>query len=150
MMETMTAAASFKGEVRTDQSLLDRVKADIELLDLDTVKYKLMDPIEGEGWEEEKIEKHVREYRDYLFIAFKYPGAEIAPTKGCDIVWHHHILDTVKYVLDTDRIFGYYLHHFPFLGLRSATDAENLKKAGELAHALLHSHEMSDSNHDPA
>jgi hypothetical protein len=38
-------------------------------------------------------------------------------------------LDTQKYQEDCERVFGYFLHHFPYFGMRGEEDAENLKHA---------------------
>ena len=43
--------------------------------------------------------------------------------------WHFHILDTLKYQEDCDNIFGYFLHHFPYFGMRGQEDEANLKEA---------------------
>jgi hypothetical protein len=34
-----------------------------------------------------------------------------------DKFWHQHILDTVGYARDCQLMFGYFLHHNPYLGL---------------------------------
>ncbi len=40
-----------------------------------------------------------------------------------------HILDTRKYAADCETTFGYFLHHFPYLGLRGEEDAQALQAA---------------------
>ncbi|HVF04562.1 MAG TPA: hypothetical protein VNA20_06970 [Frankiaceae bacterium] len=40
-----------------------------------------------------------------------------------------HILDTVAYASDSAKIFGFFLHHFPYFGMRGAEDAANLVSA---------------------
>merc|ERR1712151_930213 len=37
-------------------------------------------------------------------------------SKLVDIVWHEHIIDTKQYMIDCDRLFGRYLHHYPDFG----------------------------------
>ncbi|MCX7069356.1 MAG: hypothetical protein NTW85_16940 [Methylococcales bacterium] len=39
------------------------------------------------------------------------------------------ILDTQKYQEDCELLFGYFLHHFPYFGMRGKEDEENLKMA---------------------
>jgi hypothetical protein len=48
-----------------------------------------------------------------------------------DTFWHFHILDTVKYAADCERVFGYFLHHNPYIGLRGGGDEEVLRQYGE-------------------
>lgn len=43
--------------------------------------------------------------------------------------WHYHILDTRAYHKDCDTVFGHYLHHFPYFGMRGEHDAIDLKNA---------------------
>lgn len=43
--------------------------------------------------------------------------------------WHYHILDTRAYHKDCDTVFGHYLHHFPYFGMRGEQDAINLKNS---------------------
>jgi hypothetical protein len=46
----------------------------------------------------------------------------IVPPRSADQVWHTHILDTAKYAEDMLTIFGFFLHHFPYLGRRGHED----------------------------
>lgn len=46
----------------------------------------------------------------------------MTPSEPLDDIWHAHILDTKKYAEDCDKIFGKFLHHFPYLGMRGAED----------------------------
>jgi hypothetical protein len=101
----------------------------IEVLDLDPIKVKLMDPEEGEGWSREQADHADRMYRRFLFLTAKYPSHTIVPNKLVDHVWHTHILDTMKYAQDCDRIFGHFLHHFPYFGMRGDDDADDLREA---------------------
>ena len=43
--------------------------------------------------------------------------------------WHTHILDTQKYMLDCENLFGRYIHHFPYFGMRGEKDRNQLKKS---------------------
>jgi hypothetical protein len=108
----------------------------IEALDLGPIKFKLMDPEEGEGWTRELVEHMETRYKRYLTLVAKYPRETIAPDKDVDRFWHAHILDTRKYIDDCERVFGFYLHHFPYFGMRGADDAAALAKAGERTREL--------------
>jgi hypothetical protein len=44
------------------------------------------------------------------------------------------------YHKDCDNIFGYYLHHFPYFGVRSKEDAKNLQSAFEETQVLYKLH----------
>ena len=106
-------------------------------VDLDPIKFKLMDPAEGEGWSREKVDKVEIEYRRFLELCLENAGDVIVPSKTVDVFWHAHILDTKKYAVDCDRIFGYFLHHFPYLGSRGDADKAVLMSQFEKSNFLL-------------
>lgn len=105
-------------------------------LDLDPIKFKLMDSKEGHGWTREKADRLELEYRRFLALTAKYPEEVIAPSTEVDKFWHGHILDTMKYAEDCQRVFGYFLHHFPYFGMRDAEDAANLADAAATTRRL--------------
>jgi hypothetical protein len=51
-----------------------------------------------------------------------FPAEQAAPLVDVDTFWHYHILDTMKYAADCDAVFGQFLHHFPYIGLRGEDD----------------------------
>lgn len=102
----------------------------IEALDLDAIKIKLVHPESGEGWTAERAGAAEREYRRFLYLARKHPDEQISPLLDVDTFWHHHILDTRKYAADCSQVFGYFLHHFPYLGLRGGSDEETRGQVG--------------------
>jgi hypothetical protein len=108
----------------------------IEGLDLGPIKFKLMHPEEGEGWTRAFAEHMETRYKRYLTLVAKYPREAMAPDRDVDSFWHAHILDTRKYIDDCERVFGFYLHHFPYLGMRGPEDAAALAKAGERTREL--------------
>lgn len=110
--------------------------AAIHALDLDPIKRKLMDPEEGQGWSREYADQMETAYKRYLTLLAKYPDETIAPTRDVDKFWHGHILDTIKYAEDCENVFGYFLHHFPYSGLRDEQDAANHRAAGAEFHTL--------------
>ena len=115
---------------------VEQVVAAIHALDLDPIKLKLMDPEEGQGWSREYVERMEVAYKRFLTLLVRFPDESIAPTKDVDKFWHGHILDTMKYAEDCQSVFGYFLHHFPYFGMRGEQDAANLRAAGENMHAL--------------
>lgn len=110
--------------------------AAIQALDLDPIKRKLMDPEEGQGWSREYADQMETAYKRYLTLLAKYPDETIAPTKDVDKFWHGHILDTIKYAEDCENVFGYFLHHFPYFGMRGEDDAAALRAASERMHEI--------------
>jgi hypothetical protein len=101
----------------------------LEALDLTMVRMKLADPAEGKGWTAEELNLAEREYRRFLALNLAHPGESIVPCEIVDVVWHGHILDTAAYAEDCERIFGFFLHHFPYFGLRGPDDAAQLLDA---------------------
>jgi hypothetical protein len=99
----------------------DEWTAQVEL-DLDPIKVKLMHKESGENWSLQKVNAVEAEYRRFLFLTKTFPTEEISPSVDVDTFWHYHILDTMKYAQDCQEIFGYFLHHFPYLGMRGEDD----------------------------
>jgi hypothetical protein len=114
----------------------EQIIASIQALDLSPIKFKLMDTEEGHGWSREYADRIEIEYKRFLTLLVKYPEASIAPSKVVDKFWHGHILDTMKYAEDCHHVFGYFLHHFPYFGMRGNDDAANLAAASDTMHRL--------------
>ncbi|GAB3553996.1 hypothetical protein GCM10027343_41480 [Noviherbaspirillum agri] len=114
----------------------DQMVEAIFALDLDPIKVKLMDKREGLGWGREEADRHELEYRRFLALIARFPDEVVAPTTHVDKFWHAHILDTMKYAEDCEAVFGYFLHHFPYFGMRDAEDAANLARAAETMRRL--------------
>ena len=114
--------------------------ARIEALDLSMIAEKLLDPEEGAGWAPEYTARVEVEYRRYLILTGMYPNEAIVPSKIIDAFWHGHILDTQAYAPDCDRVFGFFLHHFPYFGMRGPEDAANLGSAYDRTLELYASH----------
>lgn len=98
-------------------------------LDLDAVKIKLMHE-SGEGWSPERTAAVETEYRRFLYLSKAYPDELKATTEDVDTFWHYHILDTMKYAADCEHLFGYFLHHFPYAGMRDEADWQTLQSVG--------------------
>jgi uncharacterized protein DUF1399 len=106
------------------------IVAAIQELDLEPIKVKLMDAEEGQGWPREYVDRMEVAYKRFLTLVVRFPEETIAPNKDIDTFWHGHILDTMKYAEDCQNAFGYFLHHFPYFGMRGQEDAANLAAAG--------------------
>jgi hypothetical protein len=83
---------------------------------------KAMDPVSGYGWNRATAEEIAQLYRVFLFLCLNHPQQVIVPIREVDEFWHLHILDTENYHSDCQKIFGYYLHHFPYAGLDKNSD----------------------------
>ncbi|MBK7930075.1 MAG: glycine-rich domain-containing protein-like [Bryobacterales bacterium] len=122
-----------------DQSLL-LFQNKVAALDLDPIIFKLMNPEDGEGCTLHYADTLAIQYRQFLTLCYLYPEENIVPTQPIDKIWHTHILDTKKYQDDCEFLFGYYLHHFPYFGLRGDDDKNNLAKAGKETRRLFNLH----------
>ncbi|HEY0063275.1 MAG TPA: glycine-rich domain-containing protein-like [Telluria sp.] len=94
----------------------------IAALDLEPIKMKLMHVASGEGWSQARADAMEIEYRRFLYLMHAFPNEETAPTVDVDTFWHYHILDTAKYAADCEQVFGYFLHHYPYLGMDGGTE----------------------------
>ncbi len=90
---------------------------DIDALELKRMIVKSMDPVSGYGWDHDTAFEIAGMYRAFLYLCKHYPKEIIVPPREVDEFWHLHILDTRNYHTDCQKIFGYYLHHFPYAGL---------------------------------
>jgi hypothetical protein len=110
-------------------------------LDLEPIKMKLMHVESGEGWSLEKANAVEKEYRRFLCLMKMYPEEDTAPLVDVDTFWHYHILDTMKYAADCEQAFGYFLHHYPYVGMRGGDDEQfrldSGKRMGELYEATF-------------
>lgn len=103
--------------------------ARVSEIDLELVKSKLRDPVEGKGWSKEESELADDEYRKFLALNLMYPTQAIVPCAIVDEIWHAHILDTRAYAQDSNAIFGEFFHHFPYFGTRGEEDARDLEES---------------------
>lgn len=113
----------------------DLFKAVMEL-DLDPIKAKLMHIESGEGWSKKKTDAVEKEYRRFLCLMKMYPDEDTAPLVDVDTFWHYHILDTMKYAQDCAQAFGYFLHHYPYVGMRGGDDDQFRIDSGERMRTL--------------
>src|SRR5690242_7879317 len=100
-------------------------------LDLEPIKTKLMHVESGEGWSLEKANAVEKEYRRFLCLMKMYPEEDTAPLVDVDTFWHYHILDTMKYAVDCEQVFGYFLHHYPYVGMGGADDEQFRLDSGD-------------------
>lgn len=72
---------------------------------------------ENYKWSDEQASEALKNYMKHWFLAAKHPNQPLAAiSKAADDLWHQHILDTRKYTIDCQRVFGCYMHHQPIYG----------------------------------
>jgi hypothetical protein len=98
----------------------------VEQLDFSMLKRKL---VEENGWTAEMCDDVELLYRRFLALTARYPDQKICPTGPIDTFWHAHILDTRAYARDCQIVFGEFLHHFPYFGMRGPEDQAALESA---------------------
>lgn len=100
--------------------------ARVAKLDFTILKNKLA--VE-KGWSPEYQEEVEGLYRRFLALNIVYRDRKVCPTAPIDEFWHAHILDTRAYARDCDFLFGDFLHHFPYFGMRGPDDRADLETA---------------------
>ncbi len=116
---------------------IEAALARVEKLDFSMLKRKLG---QEKGWSPEYQEEVEGLYRRYLALNVVYPERKICPTGPVDEFWHAHILDTRAYERDCDYLFGHFLHHFPYFGMRGPEDYADLQTAFDESRDLFIRH----------
>lgn len=111
--------------IERDEALDDALSR-VARLDFSMLKAKLC---RDEGVTEEECAEIEDLYRKFLALNMRYPDRKICPTGPIDMFWHAHILDTRAYERDCQVLFGRFLHHFPYFGMRGEQDACDLNEA---------------------
>ena len=109
--------------------IVDANFTSIEQLDLGAIKKKLMHRESGENWPSERADAVEKEYKRFLYLMKTFPTESTAPSVDVDTFWHYHILDTQKYAADCEHAFGYFLHHYPYIGMEGRADDEQVHEA---------------------
>lgn len=107
----------------------------IDALDFSRMKAKLLHQ-KSAHWSPQSLEQAERGYRQFLKLAAKYPDTPAVPSEQVDAFWHAHILDTRRYGADCERIFGYVLHHDPYVGIDGPQDEARLMEMAAASDAL--------------
>jgi hypothetical protein len=115
--------------VTPTEALVEKALTTLATIDFSMLKHKLQDREEGLGWTAAQCDIAERDYKQFLALKFAYPEAEIVPNQAVDKFWHFHILDTQAYARDCEQVFGYFVHHFPYFGMRDAQDLRDLHVA---------------------
>jgi hypothetical protein len=108
----------------------------IDALDFERIKAKLLHRHRG-AMTSEAVAHAEAGYRQFLKLAAKYPDEPVVPNEEVDEFWHMHILDTQRYAADCERIFGYVMHHNPYMGIDGEEDEARLLEAAERSEKLF-------------
>lgn len=108
------------------QEAIDKAFELVKKLDFIFQNHKFMTE---KGWSAEKTLETEKLYREWL-VLHKVYGSQFpfTPNEMVDEYWHAHILDTQKYMDDCDRVFGSYLHHYPYFGLTEEEAQEDMEQ----------------------
>ena len=93
--------------------------------DLSYVVDQLSHKPEYSGWTPGRFEIAEKEYRRFLTLCKMHPDQPITPGRDVDSIWHRHILNTKRYMVDSQDYFGYYLHHSPHSRIEAGTTNAN-------------------------
>lgn len=100
----------------------------VSQIDLSPINEKLQYDNPG-LWSGETLAQTELDYRRFLALTLLYPSTTLVVNKILDDYWHQHILDTHKYAADCDKLFGFFLHHYPYFGMSDDEDAQRLLDA---------------------
>ena len=125
---------------------VEQAVAAIQALDLEPIRLRVTDAELGEGWSRAYAENIEHAYRDYLTMLVKHPedAEDIVVSKDVDEFWHTHILHTMKYTEDCQKVFGKYLHHNPHVGKRTPADIERKAVLAEKTQRLYQQEKARD------
>lgn len=136
-----TTAQKTAATVQTDIAQVDRdFLVALSAIDFGPIAFKLMNPEEGEPWSLARATKAIEQYRRFLFLSKHYPNHRIVPSREVDQVWHNHILDTAKYREDCNTLFGKFMDHWPYFGMKDEAEREELNNAFADTQALMEAH----------
>ena len=109
-------------------------------IDFGPVAFKLIHAEDQTPWSLERATTAIELYRRFLFLNYLYPDRTIVPSREIAQVWHTHILDTAKYREDCDALFGRFMDHWPYLGVRDEADRQALHNAFDETQQLFEKH----------
>lgn len=105
----------------------DVLPEQIKNLNFDKLKFKMTESNEA-IMPLEVFKFAEQEYKRFLALKYFYPNETLVPNKLVDEFWHAHILDTKNYQIDCLKVFGTFLHHYPYFGIHDDVDQANLQK----------------------
>jgi len=119
---------------------LEQSKSAIRDIDFSMLIYKICTPSPGQAiiWEPDVAKEATEIYKNWLWLIRKHSKSYpvLPPSVEIDEIWHHHVLDTLKYASDCQAIFGQFLHHYPYFGMRGERDLSDLHTSFEITQRL--------------
>jgi hypothetical protein len=101
-------------QLAVDYSFLKK----LQTLDWQTIRHHLLNSDEGRDLTRVQAAHAIWQYGLFLFLAQKYPGMRLVPTKEIDAVLHAHIATAQQYHDDCQTLLGGFVHHSAGLGTR--------------------------------
>lgn len=96
--------------------------ARLHKLDLSKIRAKVQ---RENGWTAKQAKEAEKWYRRFLEAILRFPKrAKFVPNAPIDEFWHCHIMDTRAYARDCEHVFGRFVHHNPYFGVRGKKDLE--------------------------
>ncbi len=120
-----------------DRKKFDRALETVANWDFSLTIEKLQEP-QYAGWSESRARAAEKNYKRYLAVTKGLNGYQLVPNGDIDRFWHEHILDTRRYAKDCDLLFGEFLHHYPYYGMRGDVDRANWIDTARASDALWH------------
>jgi hypothetical protein len=111
-------------EPELDRHELENALNIVTSWDFQLTKQKLLER-DYAGWTQERADIAELGYKRYLAVIRALNGYRPVPNADIDRFWHEHILDTERYASDCQALFGKFLHHYPYFGMRGDSDQGN-------------------------
>ncbi|MBF0239891.1 MAG: hypothetical protein HQM12_19500 [SAR324 cluster bacterium] len=122
---------------KVNKETVDEIFNSLSKWDFSLTKRKLMES--GEAWSPERADAAEENYKRFLAV-MKVTGSQLVPNKDIDRFWHEHMLDTRRYVNDSFDLFGAFLHHYPYFGMRGDQDKESWVEASNKSNQVWESY----------
>ena len=82
-------------------------------------------------WNEDRAIRALNEYKQFLALMYWNPDAALVPSEDIDEVWHTHVLNTARYQVDCEKIFGCFQHHLPTFGASEEVQEQQMQDRDE-------------------
>jgi hypothetical protein len=127
-----------------DVTFVDQSKVDLALELVNSLDFGLQikKMTEYNGLDKNYVYSCLHQYKDFLAMKIAYKDREIdfVPNSMIDEAWHQHILDTKKYASDCNILFGEFLHHYPYSGLRGDDDVKVWQDNAHTTEVIFYHH----------
>jgi hypothetical protein len=84
-------------------------------------------------WTERQADGAELWYKNFLKLCYLNRRKPVAALgRDADLLWHQHILHTIRYQRDCKALFGHYLNHDPVEGRPSPADKKAFEESKEM------------------